>query len=78
MVAQLAPGVHTSSQCTIFVPNNGVRPRARGREYCIEIFVPSIICDMVPSSLARICASIGAGIHGMLTTAATSNRVTPA
>ena len=31
-------------------------PRARGREYSMVIFVPSMIWDTEPISLARICA----------------------
>src|SRR5690349_18001757 len=61
VVAQFAPGVHVSSQCTAFVPNNGSRPRARGREYSIVITVPSMVCDIDPISLARICAPSGNG-----------------
>ena len=33
VVAQFAPGVHTSFQFAALVPNIGSRPRVRGREY---------------------------------------------
>src|SRR6478609_2774674 len=59
-VAQLAPGVHTSFHRTT-CPKSGSRPRARGREYSMVIFVPSMICDIVPISLARICAAAADG-----------------
>jgi len=54
VVAQFAPGVHTSFHRTTRPPKRGSRPRVRGREYSIVSLVPSMICDIVPISLARI------------------------
>src|SRR5262249_507548 len=63
-------GVHVSPHCTAFVPKRVVRPRALGREYSTVIVVPSIVCAMTPTSLARTCASIGTGATSAATSAA--------
>ena len=58
VVAQLAPGVQTSSHFTS-PPNSASRPRARGREYSTEITVPSIVWLTEAGSLALTWPATG-------------------